>query len=517
MINNGLNYRTFGDKKLLTGMIFRELKIIAKTCLVTRNIYNILTIILLSGMPAAYKAAQADNLPELGEAATQYLNSQQEEDIGQQFLRELLSQENYISDPELRDYLNQLGRKIGMNAGLRGIILHFNLLQENEMNAFAVPGGYITFNSGLLLTTETESELASVVGHEIAHLSQRHLPRMVAKAQAAKLPTTAAIIASILLGGQAGVAGVTLANANLISNQLAYTREFEREADAIGMKLLSDSGFDPKAMAEFFNKLQRFNAVSSKDVPEFLRTHPLSYTRIAESESRQNTYPATSHNSSFEFLLAKAKIRAIYWGRAEEAIGILKEEIAKTQGVEKDASQYGLALATMRLRDYSTAKDLIMPLVTKYAETPAIQIALAEISRQSGATEDAVGIYQKLVDQHPEKTYIKYYYLDTLIEYGDALAAKKVARHQLRRTPDEFRLYRSLARANVELGNLVEAHQADGEYLAAIGRYRAAIASLKLALRDNADNSQYLSQSIESRITSLERLAADVKQRQDQG
>jgi predicted Zn-dependent protease len=482
-----------------------------------RDTFLILTAFLLTGTPAGYALAQSDSLPELGEAATQYLTSQQEADIGKQFLRELLGQDNFVSDPELQHYLNQLGRGVGRNASLQNVTLYFNLLEENELNAFAVPGGYITFNTGLLLTTETESELASVVGHEIAHLSQRHLPRMVARAQAAKLPTTAAILASILVGGQAGIAGVTLANANLLSNQLAYSREFEREADAIGMKLLSDSGFDPSAMAEFFNRLQRFNVISSKDVPEFLRTHPLSYTRIAESESRQKSYPAITHESSFEFHLAKAKIQAIYSGSPGDAIRILEEDIARSEGQQKDAKQYGLTLAKIRLRDYTGAMQTLSPLVTKYPTVPAIQIARAQLTAELGAHEEVVQIYQDLIDRHPEKIFIKYYYIETLLEQGDAAAAKKIARHQLRRTPGEYNLYRKLARANVELDDLVEAHQADAEYLAAIGRYQQAIASLKLALRDNAGNSQYLSQSIESRITSLERISADAKKRQDQG
>ena len=428
-----------------------------------------------------------------------------------------MTQKNFVSDPELQHYLNHLGRSVGKNANLHNVTLHFNLLEDNELNAFAVPGGYITFNTGLLLTTETESELASVVGHEIAHLSQRHLPRMVAKAQAAKLPTTAAIIASILVGGQAGVAGVTLANANLLSNQLAYSREFEREADAIGMKLLSDSGFDPSAMAEFFNRLQRFNVITSKDVPEFLRTHPLSYTRIAESEARQDSYPAVHHESSFEFHLAKAKIQAIYSGTPDDAIKVLEEEIARSEGNQKDANQYGLALAKARLRDYSGAMKTLSTLVPKYPEVPAIQIARAQFTTEIGTHEEVERIYKGLIDQHPEKIFIKYYYIDALLAQGDAATAKKIARHQLRRAPEEYNLYRRLARANVEIGNLVEAHQADAEYLAAIGRYREAIASLKLALRDNADSSQYLSQSIASRITSLERISAETKKRQDQG
>ena len=163
--------------------------------------------IILSLLMALYpfgRASSQSNLPELGDSATKYLNRQQEDQIGKGFYRALIRSEDFVTDPEIQHYLNQLGRAVGQNAGMRGVTLHFNLLDVKELNAFAVPGGYITFHSGLVLATESESELASVMGHEIAHLSQRHLPRMLAKAEAAKLPTTAAIIASILLGGQLG-------------------------------------------------------------------------------------------------------------------------------------------------------------------------------------------------------------------------------------------------------------------------------------------------------------------------
>jgi len=476
------------------------------------RIFQFLAAVLaLSLLPSAQILGQSGSLPELGESSTRFLNSQQEADIGKQFLRQLIAAENYITDPELRNYLNTLGREVGQRADLRGVTLQFNLLEENELNAFAVPGGYITFNSGLLLTTDSESELASVVGHEIAHLSQRHLPRMIAKAEAAKLPTTAAIIASILVGGQAGIAGVTLANANMLSNQLAYSREFEREADAIGMRLMANSGYDPEDMPNFFNKLQRFNVISSKDVPEFLRSHPLSYTRIAESEARLNTFPHNAHQSSVEFYFVRAKIRALYAGSAIDAEKVLDDETRNLEGISRDASQYGLALVQARLRKFSEASKTLSEVENKYGDLPAVQIAMAEMELESGAIPAAVARYEKLLKRHPDKTYLYYYYIDALLEHDDPASAKKVTRYQLRRNPQEYNLLQKLSIANVAMGNLAEAHQADGEYLAALGSYKKAIASMKLALRDNTDNSEYLKKSVSARITALEQLIEDAE------
>ncbi len=467
---------------------------------------------LLPATPAAY--AQGGNLPELGEAATRFLDADDEELIGQRFLRQLVAMDSYVSDHELRHYLNRLGRRIGASAHLGGVNLHFNLLKENELNAFAVPGGYITFHTGLILTTDTESELASVIGHEIAHLSQRHLPRMIANAEASKIPTTAAILAAILVGGQAGMAGVTLANATLLSNQLAYSREFEREADAIGIGLMAESGFDPRDMASFFDKLQRFNIVSSKDVPEFLRSHPLSYNRVAESEARINTYPPIAHESSVDFHLARARILALFSDRPADARQLLEDRIARSSGTEREAWRYGLALALLQEGAFDEAEKVIKEVEAALPNTPQVLGAAAEIQGRAGDPAGAAASYAALVERYPTADYLRYAWVETMLRQGDAAGAKRVIRHRLRRDSDDYELYPLLSRANVALGDLSEAHQADAEFDAAMGRYEKAIASLKLALRENKDGSQYITQAVNARIQELERLEADRKLRE---
>ena len=467
--------------------------------------------------PATAQEASSTALPELGDAASVYLSTREEEQIGQQFFRRLLASPKYVDDPELRHYINALGARVGSAANLGQLKLHFSLLKENSLNAFAVPGGYITFHTGLVLTTDTESELASVVGHEIAHLSQRHLPRMIAKAEASKLPTTAAIIASILVGGQAGIAGVTLANANLLANQLAYSREFEKEADAIGIQMMSKSGFDPEATSSFFEKLQRFTLVTSKDVPEFLRSHPLSYTRVAEAEARLAALPKQSHNSSIDFHFTKAKIRALFSDRPDVAQKQLRDQIDNTKGMENQAAKYGLALSLTRQRKHEEAMQLLSEVEQALPDNIAVQIAISGVLKNSERTEEGISLLDNLAKKHEEKDYVAHYLIDALLDASRFNEAKKQARYQLRRHPDDFRLFRKLSKANVGLERLAEAHQADAEYLAAIGRYQAAVASLKLALRDNADKSSYLKQSIEARLKDLDRLASEEKKQKKNG
>ncbi len=461
-----------------------------------------LTLVMFYAPPAIAQAPFG-NLPELGEASERYLNAEDEKLIGQQFFQRLLTSPNYIADPELRHYLNTLGRTIGASANLMHT-LKFNLIRDSTINAFAVPGGYITFHSGLLLATENESELASVVSHEIAHISQRHLPRLLAQIQSSQLSTTAAVLASILIGGQAGVAGATLATAAKASSQLAYTRDFEREADAIGTQLMVQSGFDPRATATFFAKLQRFNFLTQKDLPEFLRTHPLSYTRIAESEARIRTYPDIHHKSSLDFHLARSRALALYGDRNADTLGILEDRIRQSQGIERQAWQFGQVLALLEDRQIDPAMAQIEDMILQLPETPQVHAAKAEILLQSGETKRAAEYYAELVVRFPDAGYLRYAYLNALLQAGNAREAKQVARRQLRRQPEDYELYPLLSRANVALDLLAEAHQADAEFHIALGQLDDALHSLKLALRENDNQSAYLTTAIEARMEEIE-------------
>ncbi len=466
---------------------------------------RILILIASLYLPVASVVADKNEpLPELGDSAARTLSPAQETRIGQQFLRQLIRDKNYIDDPELNAYLNQLGTTVAKNASTRNTPITVHLLQNPKLNAFAVPGGHITFHTGLILTAEDENELASVMAHEIAHITQRHLPRMLAKAEASKLPTIAAVLASVLVGGKAGLAGLTVANAALLSNQLSYTRDFEREADSIGIKLLAEAGFDPTAMSRFFSKIDRYGVLGNQ-TPEFLRTHPLSYTRIAEAENRASAYPPTQHPPSRAFHLAKAKIRALYLRDDRDAIAYFSDRAQNASGEQKIAARYGLALTHKKMLHAKQARAILQPLLDAYPNEVAFQIANAETSMIAGDAFAAVAIYKKLTAAHPKLVYLVHYQTHALLAAGDAREAKRVIRHQLRRHKERFDLYPLLSRSNAKLGLLAQAHQATAEFHAALGEYQTAVASLKQALREN-DSEGYLHQSITARLHELEEI-----------
>ena len=447
---------------------------------------------------------EGEPLPELGDSATRVLSPAQEKRIGRQFLGQLLRDQNYIDDPELNAYLSRLGERVAEHASLRDIRIATHLLENPVLNAFAVPGGHITFHTGIILNAEDESELASVMAHEIAHFAQRHLPRMLAKAEASTLPVAAAILASVLVGGQVGVAGFTVANAALLSNQLAYTRDFEREADAIGIKLLAEAGFNPEAMARFFGKIDRQGGLGD-EAPEFLRTHPLSYTRIAEAENRAGTYPTKTWPPSRAFLLAQAKIRALYSPRDRDALAYFEDQAETATGEARNAARYGIALVRQKLRQPEQVRATLQPLLDAWPDEVAFQVAWAETDLVAGDPEAAAARYEKLTQAHPESIYLTHYRARALIASGDAAAAKRVIRHQLRRHKERFTLYPLLSESNAKLGLLAESHQATAEFHAALGEYQAAVTSLKQALRET-DSEGYLQQSITARLHELEEM-----------
>ncbi len=445
--------------------------------------------------------AQTTDLPELGDSASRYLSPAQETEIGQRFFRQLMRSKNFIEDHVLQDYLQSLGERIGASAHLRGMNLYFNLIMDNRVNAFAVPGGYITFYTGLLTLTEEESELASVVSHEIAHLTQRHLARLIAKQSEDKIPAVAALLGSILIGGQTGLAGATLTSATVASNQLAYSRAFEREADAIGIQLLADSGYDPNSMVQFFRSLESHSRHDQAVVYEFLQTHPLSLNRVSESESRASEYPPRTHTSSFEYHLAKAKIRALYMERNNHPEIFLEDQITSGPEVKSDAAKYGLAVYLTRSRNFSRARNMLDSLASKYPGHPWIGVAQAENELADGHAEVAVSILENLLENHA-RPYLYYHMAQAYLANKQPEQAKKFVRYQIRRNPRLFRLYEFLSQSNAALNNLAEAHQAKAEYHAVLGNGPAAIESLELALRE-AEPEGYLAQSLSARIAEL--------------
>ncbi|MFT6908867.1 MAG: putative Zn-dependent protease, partial [Oleiphilaceae bacterium] len=235
-------------------------------------------------------------LPEMGDSAGALISPQQEHEVGQSFFWRLQQSVDLIDDPEVNSYIQSLGYRLAANSDAPSLSFTFFMVPDPTVNAFAAPGGFIGMNSGLILTSQREDEVASVMAHEIAHITQRHLLRSFEQSKQMSLPMTVAMVAAALLGAttdaRIGTTALMAVQAGGIQAQINFTRANESEADNLGMLTLVRAGFDAQAMPTFFERLQQTSRFyTSSAVPEFLRTHPVTTSRIADARGRAFTYP----------------------------------------------------------------------------------------------------------------------------------------------------------------------------------------------------------------------------------
>lgn len=460
--------------------------------------------LLVSLTLLATPAQPQSDLPDLGDHSATILSAAEEAKLGREFMREIRRQLDFVDDMELVTYVNQLGQKLARNSDQPNRVFTFYLVRDSTLNAFAVPGGHITLHTGLITTTRHESELASVVAHEIAHITQSHMARMVARAKRQNLPAMAALIAAILIGGQAGSAAIAATQAGLIERQLAYSRSFEQEADAIGIATLARANYDPRAMPEFFNRLQQYSRSQESNAPEFLRTHPLTYNRIVESVSRAENYARVENPDETKFLLMQAKIKALYGGTnptkvANSFAARLEASSAQNLAVET----YGYALALAANGEYDAARAKINTLLEADPGQLSYSIALGQIELAAGRPASAVEAYRAAKKKHADDLILDLYFVETLIANKDYAEAKKILkRHLLVRRGDPH-LHRLLARTEGESGNNLAAHQELAEFYYYNGNFREALRQLTLAKKYTGD-SFYAQSSVDARIEEIQ-------------
>ncbi|MDH3690527.1 MAG: M48 family metalloprotease [Gammaproteobacteria bacterium] len=464
---------------------------------IIRRLLTMVIVPVLLGSICA--AALADDLPDLGDESASVISAIDEQKIGRQFLREAREQLPFVRDPELNAYVTSLGEKLVAHSDTPQMQFRFYVIQDSQLNAFAVPGGHIAVHTGLILATEHESELAAVLSHEIAHISQRHLPRMLARSKEQTVPAMAAIAAAILLGGDAGTAALAATNAAIIERQLAYTRDFEEEADALGIRTLARANLDPGAMPVFFERMQRWSRIYESDVPEYLRTHPLTYKRIAESQARAESYPPAPQNSDDDFLHVKAKIRALFSQRSSSST---ITEIEPTDH-DSDLERYAQALSNTSGRRFDAARKELQALVAKHPDQVTYFIAQAENEMAAGEFEAALDVYSDAVERFPSSDLLQHYYASSLVRTGYSAKAKTLLRKAIRKDPKNPELYEMLARAEGDIGALFEAHQALAEFHYLNADTKHALEELRTAL-GYAGDSFYAKASAEARIREIE-------------
>ncbi|MGB5728653.1 MAG: M48 family metalloprotease, partial [Thiogranum sp.] len=302
-------------------------------------------------------------MPDFGDSSGSLISPAQEIELGGAFMNSIRAQATLINDPQIDGYIRQLGDRLVANSDAPSYPFTFFVVKDSAVNAFAGPGGYIGIHTGLILTARNESELAGVMAHEIAHVTQRHLLRAYESANQMNLPTVAGMIAAILLGvatenADAGIAGVSAIQAGNIQRQLNFTRANEKEADRIGIQTLARSGIDPYGMPSFFERLHQSTRLYGNNMPEFLSTHPVTTDRIAESMSRAEEYGHGKELDSLEFQLVRVRLQVLDSNNPQTALKDYQSRAGKTSA--GPAEHYGLALAYWRIgADEKAQKQLL--------------------------------------------------------------------------------------------------------------------------------------------------------------
>lgn len=451
-----------------------------------------------------------DQLPDLGSKSSKYMSDYEAQKLGQAFIRQSRFQLPYIYDPELVGYVNRLGDRLLEHSDDADKDYHFYLINSNAINAFAVPGGHIALHTAILTKSESESEVASVLGHEIAHVTQKHIARQIEGSRNDSIISIGTLLATVLLGGAEGLqAGASLGSASILDRKLRYGRAFESEADSLGIRLLSRAGFDPKAMPRFFKRLLDNSRINKSNAPEFLRSHPLTINRIAESSERVRVYPEAGEQNQDEFFLMQAKAIASY---AKDKV-VARERFAKAikNGENTVANRYGYALSMSKNKEYDSARKLFNKLAQEYPDNVSIHLAQADNELDANKIDEGLALLKVLYEKETAagNHIVDIYYANALVLTDHNRDALPILRAALANEPGEPYLHSLLSRAYAKTGNEMGLYRERGEAHYLRGNYTFSIRQFERAL--TLTKSDYEKARIKARIDDVKRELAELK------
>jgi len=459
---------------------------------------------LLAALALAMPSARADGLPSLGDASQSAFSPQQQRQLGNEIMREIRNSRHYDDDPELTDYINHLGYRLVAHSPENTAHYHFFIVNDNTINAFALPGGYIGVHTGLILATQSESELASVLAHELGHEVQHHMSRMAAHQKRLMIPALAALAVAILASRtntQVSDAALAAAQAGTAQSTLNFSRHDEEEADRVGLQILIKSGFDPRAMPAFFRRLLKKTRLYENDAPVYLRTHPLTTQRIADLANRVADLPYRQVPDSLMFQLMRAKLRAAQ-GTPQTAVQTFENNLREQKYANEAAERYGLIQALIRARAFPEADRQLALLLKQGPASPAIDTLAAKLKTAEGKGKDAIIEYRAALRDFPGYRALYYGYIEALLQNRNSATALKTIDGKLASHPDDYRLYAFQAHAYAQQGNNLLRHQAMAEAYAHLNNLSAAIEQLQLALKSGGGTFYQLA-AIEARMKAL--------------
>lgn len=468
--------------------------------------------------PAAWSAGPTAldlNLPSLGTVAGSELSPADEQSLGAQIMGQVRSDPTYMTDPETSEYLNRLGYQLVSRANTYTYQFFFFPIRDSSLNAFALPGGYIAVHTGTIIGAKNESELAGVMGHEIGHVSQRHIARMIEGQQSNMALTLGSLLLAILAaraggssGGHAAAAVAMGSQAAMIQSQLNYSQDAEREADRIGLQTLYNAGFDPRGMESFFERLQSSNRFYESAAPAYLSTHPLTVERMSDMENRTRQMPSRIHRDSLDFRLIQVRLEVLQETRHDGWYKVQKEFQRRLQtavGTEAAVLHYGLSVVAQQL--HQKADALQHARAAMEAGKSAILVRNLtrteyDAARTAGEKTKAVESAKQAVDRFPLSKMIAENYVDLLYAQGRHQDLIHFLRNSTALHQDNADYHGLLARSYEKLGKKSLQYLHTGEMYALLGATEAAVYQLSMGQKAS-DGDFYTMSQIDARLREL--------------
>jgi len=460
---------------------------------------GIAVLIAFCMAPSLMLPSLAQSLPSLGDTEREYLSPQMERKLGERIMREIRRNPDYLDDAPVQEYLQGIGNSLlAAKPEARGEMQYdffFFAVRDPVLNAFALPGGYVGVHSGLVLAAQSESELASVLAHEIGHVAQRHIARMLGNSKQDSLIS----LASLILGALAASAspdagmGIMMGGQGLAAQrQLDFSRDAEREADRVGLDILHRAGYDTSGMISFFGRLQQASRAYSDAVPPYLRSHPLTTERMADIEARTRSFRYRQHADSLDFALIQARVRILQDMSAQglrDASDYFQRQLMQNAPSALFAAKYGLAFVALEQGDAANAQSRLdearAMLKQSFGKSRDVVLDSLGIDIRMAAHQypQAVAEADAARNAFPFSRGIAHQYADALIASGRSEQAADYLRDQIQLYREDQAAYELLAKAYNALGKNAQQHMALAEYYALGGSLPAALDQLSIARR----------------------------------
>ena len=453
-----------------------------------------------------------ESLPELGDASSSSISIASEYNLGRIYIAQVRRSAPDYSDPVTQDYTEHLVYRLSEFSELSDRRLEIVIIKDRQVNAFAAPGGIIGINAGLILHAQSEGQFASVLSHELAHLSQRHFARRLQRQKDRGLLNALTMLGSIALAGATNNPNALIVGQQALNQQsLTYSRGNEQEADRIGFKTMVNAGFNPRSMSEMFETLQSMSRLSGSNDMEFLRSHPLTKKRISDSISRAREYPRKEFKENLDYYLVRQRSVLNFSKFPRQVISKFKEDLRKSSNPDQTIiAEYGLSRALSKIGKHEEALSYARKALSKAEENLLLQIGLLEAHIAANNLFEAEALARKLNDINPKNYPISMLYSKLLMNQEKYEEAESLLKDLALKRSFDPQIWYWLAEVQGLGKNIISLHLSRAEYFFLTGNYDKALEHLKMAL-DLIGNNFQLNESIQNKIEKTHKYKESLK------